>query len=27
MSDGVQKALAMAEESEVALDKVSSVFE
>lgn len=27
MSDGVQKALAMAEESEAALDKVSSVFE
>ena len=27
MSGGVQKALAMAEESEAALDKVSSVFE
>ena len=27
MSDGVQKALAMAEESEAALDKVTSVFE
>ena len=27
MSDGMQKAIAMAEESEAALDKVSSVFE
>ena len=27
MSGGVQKALAMAEESEAALDKVTSVFE